>query len=339
MIFIILLALTTLSIASAAAYFSICGLAQIFSGAFWPVVIMASALEAGKLMTASYVYRYWKHLTWIMKSYLISAIIVLMMITSAGIFGFLTSAHQEGTASFTEVETKISSLQQQIDQDQQSKSQKLERRKQIDNEVANLPNNFVRGREKLSKQFNDERVQIEKDVQRYDTEIESYTKQMSDFKLTETREKLHVGPILYVARALGKDPEDAIIWMTVLIMFAFDPLAVVLTIGFNLALAQRKEEFTSTQLEHALENVEPIIIDDYEQEPSPSITSIDELKGDDEDWDFENFDTDGVEQETSIVQDIAEATDISVSEEPIIDTKKKKGHPPNIRRILKIDKK
>jgi len=86
MLFIIVLILTTFAIAACAAFFSIYGLAAIFSGIFWPVVIMGSTLEVGKLVAVSYLYRFKHHISFIMKSYLMSAVIVLMLITSAGIF-------------------------------------------------------------------------------------------------------------------------------------------------------------------------------------------------------------------------------------------------------------
>ena len=85
MVFIILLILSALTISATAGYFSIYGLAAIFTGSFWSIVIMGSSLEVGKLMAASYVYRFWDKINFLMKTYLISAIIVLMFITSVGL--------------------------------------------------------------------------------------------------------------------------------------------------------------------------------------------------------------------------------------------------------------
>ena len=107
MVFVSILILTVLLIAGSAAFFSVFGLAAIFSGSFIPVVIMASSLEVGKLVAASFVYRYWKTLTILMRSYLIIAIFVLMFITSMGIFGFLSAAYQEDTLPLEEMNTQI----------------------------------------------------------------------------------------------------------------------------------------------------------------------------------------------------------------------------------------
>lgn len=342
--FLILLALSATSIAGAAAYFSIYGLAQIFSGAFWPVVIMGSVLEAGKLVSASYLYNYWKDISFLMKTYLISAIIVLMMITSAGIFGFLTAAHQKGMQSFAEVDTKVTLLIQQKTQDETLKQERLKRREQIDGEVANLPSNSVRGRQKLSDQYSTERGTLEQDIARYTKDIEDKTTEINTLKLSEVQEQAHIGPILYVAKALGKSVDDAVIWMTYLIMFAFDPLAVCLTIGFNIAIALRK---TRKQVEPSpvqLRQFEPSPIVDVpasDHEPSPSITSVDDLQEDEADWEEEVHD----EPVTIVEEDLMTVTpppsfagsDIAVGQPAI--AKRTSSHPPNIRRILKLHNK
>ena len=87
--------LSALSISGVAIFYSVIGLATIFPGAFWPVVIMGSVLEVGKLVTASWLYRNWKHTRWLLKTYLTIAVVVLSLITSMGIFGFLSKAHLE----------------------------------------------------------------------------------------------------------------------------------------------------------------------------------------------------------------------------------------------------
>jgi len=95
MSFIVLLMFTVLSISGTAAYFSIVGLASIFSGLFYSVIVMGSVLEIGKLVAVSFVYRYWKTISSLMKAYLISAILVLMLITSTGIFGMLVKGYNK----------------------------------------------------------------------------------------------------------------------------------------------------------------------------------------------------------------------------------------------------
>ena len=92
MFFIFLLGLAALLVAGSAAYFSVLGIATLFSGSFYQVVVMAGALEFGKLVATSYLYRYWNKTTWFLKVYLLVAVFVLMGITSLGIFGYLSAA-------------------------------------------------------------------------------------------------------------------------------------------------------------------------------------------------------------------------------------------------------
>src|SRR6056300_1260595 len=98
--------LSALSISGVAAYYSIIGLATIFPGAFWPVVIMGSVLEAGKLVCASWLYRNWKRTNILLRSYLFFAVIVLIMVTSMGIFGFLSKAHLQNEFADGSVQQK-----------------------------------------------------------------------------------------------------------------------------------------------------------------------------------------------------------------------------------------
>lgn len=132
--FIILLILVTLSIAGSAAFFSVYGLAQIFTGSFWPVVVMAGSLEAGKLIAASFCYRYWQKITFFLKTYLVTAIFVLMLITSAGIFGFLSSAYQQNILPLAEMERKVELLVQKVDGLEELKTEAIVRRQQLEDQ-------------------------------------------------------------------------------------------------------------------------------------------------------------------------------------------------------------
>jgi len=110
----ILTLLSALSISGVAIFYSVIGLATIFPGAFWPVVIMGSVLEVGKLVTASWLYRNWKHTRWLLKTYLTTAVIVLICITSMGIFGFLSKAHLEQNLAEDTVTQRIEIINSKI---------------------------------------------------------------------------------------------------------------------------------------------------------------------------------------------------------------------------------
>jgi len=242
MIFIAILLLTTLSIAGCAAFFSIYGLAAIFSGAFWPVVIMASSLEAGKLVAASYVYRYRKKISFLMKTYLISAIFILMVITSVGIFGFLSSAYQEDVLPLEEMENQIVLYDERKVELQQLKTELIAQVKTLDEQVAKIPATHSTNQRKMRESQKPEREQIQADLVRLSTEVQTATEEQHKLKANVIQQRVHTGPIIFIAKVFERDVDDATKWMIILIIFAFDPLAVMLTIGANIAILERMKK-------------------------------------------------------------------------------------------------
>jgi len=242
MIFISILIITTLSIAACAAWFSIYGLAAIFSGIFWPVVIMGTVLEVGKLVAVSYVYRFYDSITAFMKLYLILSIIVLMLITSAGIFGFLSAGYQQDTLPLKQQEQKIMLLIDEKKELTSFKTERMDRKKQIDDDIAALPNNFIKGRQRLLKTYAVELDQLRNDIQLYTKQINGKTLEISDLKQQKLLSQVHVGPIIYIAKVFDTEVDDATKWLILLIIFSFDPLAVALTLGANHALVRRKKQ-------------------------------------------------------------------------------------------------
>ena len=228
MIFIVLLILTTFAIAASAAFFSVYGMAQLFTGAIIPVIIMGASLEAGKLVAASFLYRYSKKIGMALKAYLAAAILLLMLITSMGIFGFLTAAYQRDTLPLEEMQQRIELYQTEYDQ-------LVARRDQIDKQVADVGPNYVRAKQRLSKEFAEERTRI-------DARIVELTPEIQKLKTEQINVEAKVGPIMFVAEIMGKDPNTAVFWFTILLISVFDPLAVALTIATNIAIKQRNEE-------------------------------------------------------------------------------------------------
>lgn len=295
MAFIVTLIFVTLSIAASAAFFSIYGLAHVFAGAFWPVVVMASSLEAGKLVAASFVYRYWTTISFLMKSYLITAIIVLMVVTSAGIFGYLSAAYQEDVMPLKQKEQQIQLLTEEKQELEKLKAERLERRKQIDADIASLPNNYITGRQRLMKSYGPELENIRDDIQQYTEQIREKTLKISQLRSDTLEAEAHVGPIIFIAKVFDRDIDDTTKWLILIIIFAFDPLAVILTIGANIALVQRRKDLGLDELakkkkqakldaidhEHADADSDEI---DFE-EPDPTITSPDDIVFDHNDED------------------------------------------------------
>lgn len=228
MMFIIVLILTTFAIATSAAFFSVYGLAHLFTGALIPVIIMGAALEAGKLVAASFLYRYASKIGVALKVYLATAILVLMLITSMGIFGFLTAAYQSDTLPLAEMQQKITSLKEE-------KDRTTERLSQIDKQIADVGPNYVRAKQRLVKEFADERKTL-------DNRLAEITPELQELEQQHVNVKAKVGPIMFIAEVMGKDPNTAVFWFVIILISVFDPLAVALTIATNIAIKLRKEE-------------------------------------------------------------------------------------------------
>lgn len=239
MYFISLLIITIAAIAGSAAYFSIYGLASIFSGTFIPVIIMGTSLECGKLIAVSFLYRYWNKLTFSIKIYLFAAIFVLMAITSAGIFGFLSMGHEQDILPLQQKEQQITLFQNEKNTIERLKQERLERKKQIDTDIASLPNNFVTGRQRLMKSYGPELEQIRKDIADYTKQIREIIRKVQELKTTTLEQRIHTGPIIFIANVFNIKVDLAVKWIILLIIFAFDPLAVILTIGANVAIIER----------------------------------------------------------------------------------------------------
>lgn len=220
--------LATFAIAASAAYFSVYGLAHLFTGALVPVIIMGASLEAGKLVAASFLYRYAKQIGWGMKVYLGSAILILMLITSMGIFGFLTAAYQSDTLPLAEMTQRIESLKEE-------KTRVTDRLSQIDKQIADVGPNYVRAKQRLVNEFANERATL-------DARLAEITPELQKLEADQVTVKAKVGPIMFVAEVMGKDPNTAVFWFVLILISVFDPLAVALTVAANIAIRLRKEE-------------------------------------------------------------------------------------------------
>jgi hypothetical protein len=247
MIFIILLILAAAALASAAGFFSVFGLMQIFAASATSIMIMGIGLEYSKLVTASLLYRYWKKLIWPLRLFLLCAVTTLMVLTSVGVFGYLTAAYQQDSVPMTQAS-------QQIDSDKAELQRDITRKQQIDQQIANLPNNSVTARKRLMASFNDEYKTLQPNIDRLNAEI---TKLQTGQVTTQAK----MGPIIYVAKVLNADPDKVIFYLVILIVAVFDPLAVALTVSTNIVMEDRKkqrEELKAKSLE--AEKPEPAII-------------------------------------------------------------------------------
>ena len=249
------LALLTLisgiAISIIAAGYSIIGLATLFAGAAVPIIAMGSALEVGKLVAASWLYQNWKSdVPRLLKVYLFSAIIVLIFITSMGIFGFLSKAHLDQVQPTSGNTIKITTIDNQITRQQNIIDRSEKTLQQLDKSIEVYLNNeyATRGLKERQKQ-EEERTQLNNAINNASNEIARLSNEKATLQLEQDKIEAEVGPIKYVAELIyGDDAKshfDSAVRIVILILiFVFDPLAVLLLIAANISIRQyqlRKE--------------------------------------------------------------------------------------------------
>jgi len=258
----ILTFLSAISISVIAAGYSIVGLATLFAGAVVPIILMGSALEVGKLVAASWLYHNWNSdVPRLLKSYLFIAIIVLVFITSLGIFGFLSKAHLDQVKPTSSNNIKIELLDNQI------KSQEIiiERSQNtltlLDKALeVYIDKEYVTRGLKERKKQKPERDALTLAINEASDKIAELSDKKGSLKLEQDKIEAEVGPIKYVAELIygenAKDMFDHAVRVVILILiFVFDPLAVLLLIAANISLRQwrRKREIAKTEKQYTLE--------------------------------------------------------------------------------------
>jgi len=230
--FIYWIGLSALLIAGSAAAFSVYGLAKLFSGAFLSVVIMAGSLELGKLVTASFLYRYWNMINWFQKVYMTIATIVLVFITSAGIFGYLSNAYQGATLEFEKQSTELIAVEERIEQLEEDK---VFLKEELSVAISELPDNYITAKRKLREDYNPQILMVNE-------EILDYKKTRADLEIQLVSTGVDVGPAIYLARTFGTDIDTVVKFFIFILIFVFDPLAVMLVIAYNQALIDRSKK-------------------------------------------------------------------------------------------------
>jgi hypothetical protein len=248
MLTIIITFLSAITISVIAAGYSIVGLSTLFAGAVVPIIAMGSALEVGKLVAASWLYNNWRNklVPKTIKAYLTFAVIVLIFITSMGIFGFLSKAHLDQVQPTSSNNIKIELLDTQIDQQEKIivRSNKtltlLDKalEKYVDMEYV------TRGLKERAKQ-KPERDALTLAINNASDVIAKLTTEKATLKLEQDKIEAEVGPIKYIAELIyGENAKDhfdkAVRWVIIVLIFVFDPLAVLLLIAANISLRSRK---------------------------------------------------------------------------------------------------
>ena len=241
----ILTFLSAISISVIAAGYSIIGLATLFAGAALPIIAMGSALEVGKLVAASWLYHNWKSdVPRLLKTYLFTAIIVLIFITSMGIFGFLSKAHLDQVKPTSGNNIKIELIDNQINQQQVIIDRSQKTLDQLDKalEVYIEKEYVTRGLKERKKQ-EEERNALNDSINNASDKIAELTNEKASLQLEQDKIEAEVGPIKYIAELIYGDEaknyfDEAVRIVILILIFVFDPLAVLLLIAANISLRQ-----------------------------------------------------------------------------------------------------
>ena len=259
-LFPFIIAFSALSVSASAAFYSVSGLSKLFAGASFEVIIMAGSLEVSKLVIASLLYQYWDTINKILRTYLAIATVILVLITSMGIYGFLSAAYQETYNKLTIVENEKSFIQQKIDfyqNDVTRYDQELER---ISNNISTLSNarsqqiqvrdtSVVGGiRTTISTselRLAASRIKAEEENRsgvQAKREIAADSLQKFQLQVLELDNNTEIagelGPLQYLSGLTGTPMDKIINWLLLVIIFVFDPLAIALVIAANFAFSQ-----------------------------------------------------------------------------------------------------
>lgn len=273
--FLALLTLITgLAISTVAIYYSVLGLAAIFAAAPIPIYIMGSILEVSKLVTASWLKQNWHRAPFTLKFYLTISVVVLMLITSMGIFGFLSKAHSDQSLVSGDAQAKISIYDEKIKTERENIETARAALLQMDNQVNERLSRSSddKGAERavqIRRQQQAERARLQKEISTAQTNISKLQAERAPIAAEIRKVEAEVGPIKYIAKFIYGENTDtnllekAVTWVIVVIVLVFDPLAVLLLLASQMSfqwLREEKEKNNLTQKE------EPVPDENKEQQ-------------------------------------------------------------------------
>lgn len=255
-----------LAVSASAAFYSVVGLSKLFAGAALQVMIMASCLEFAKIVVAGSIHTYWEKLTWKLKTYLVTATIILMIITSVGVYGFLSAAFQETYEKDKISSKKIELLDVKIENYKETNTQLIEEKTLLVNNISELSKGFSLQNSSIDKTTGEKisytsgavqkRIQeqlkstetrllsVENKISTNRDSIESLELQAIDIKLNSEASS-ELGPLKYVEELSGQPMNKIINWFILVIIVVFDPLAVAMIILGLSVYKIKKEEDTS----------------------------------------------------------------------------------------------
>ena len=285
-IFPFVIALSALSVSASAAFYSVFGLAHLFAGASTEVIIMAGALEAAKLVVASLLYQYWDTINKILRTYFMVATFILMVITSGGIYGFLSGAYQE-TATQSEF------LDKQVQIIEVKRTRFIETRDDLKLTVKELTTalsnpTMIQYVDKESGQLvtttsSRQRTLLETQLSEAKVNLDAATDSIAvlDVRILDAQigneSARELGPLKYMATLTGQPMEKIVNWFMLLIIFVFDPLAIAMVVAANMAFAHIKGVARDPKDYEVYQEKETTIFDESES-LIPEMKELKELK-------------------------------------------------------------
>lgn len=226
-VYIFLLAIATVTVSVTAVCFSVTGLTELFAGAPWSVACMATSLELSKFVLVGVLYRYWGHVHKPLRMYLCFAVGTLMIITSAGVYGYLSNAYHVASH---DLHAKLMNIQSLEQENERVQTQITEARTFIDHIPAS----------RISRKFEFQKAYEPKIAELRD-KSESIIHQMEQLKLDLLTANTKMGPAVYLAQFLGVDIDTAVNWLILIFVLVFDPLAVSMVFCLNLLIRLREK--------------------------------------------------------------------------------------------------
>ena len=315
--------LVALCLSSVAAWYSIIGLTAIFAGAVIPVIIMGSILEVGKITTTVWLRKYWHRAGFLLKLYLVPAVIALALLTSMGIFGFLSKAHMEHGISTGDSQAKLSLYDEKIKTQRDNIELARKALTQMDNQVDQRlsrgdSENSAERAVQIRRQQTGERTKLQKEIGDAQKEIAKLNEERAPIAAENRKIEAEVGPIKYIAALIYGDNADnntlesAVRWVIILLVIVFDPLAIALVLAANASKEWDDEEPVKEEPK-------------YEQDDGPlTDQQIDQIKETTSEPDIEEGNKLIDEIEKEVPEYIIPKEPIEV-EEPVIEVKEEKS--------------
>ena len=270
-----------LSLSVIAAYYSIAGLTAIFAAAVVPIMIMSSILELAKVVVTIWLHEYWSRARWLMKLYLVPAVLMLMLITSMGIFGFLSKAHSDQNLVSGDVQAKIAIYDEKIKTEKENIEANRKALKQMDEGVDQVLGRSTdeKGADKavaMRKSQQKERTRLQNEILQSQKSIAELNDARAPIAAEVRKVEAEVGPIKYIAALIyGDNPdtnvlERAVRWVIILLVCVFDPLAIMMLLAATESLKWAREKPEQDVAEDGYKTPWPVDpIPDYEPDDGP----------------------------------------------------------------------